>query len=241
MKRTYLLLMCLLTGLVMTAAQLTQEQAKHAAENFLRQKVSKVATVKVAKVVPIDQVRPSEADNNSEVTAYAVNLDKNDGFVLVIGNAQSNAIIGYCDHGTFDAENMPPNMRSWLESYIACANEDVSAASAPRSTTPGQPTKTPILPLLTSKWGQSEPYNGQTPIIDDMHCPTGCTITAMAQVMYYHKWPKTATQAIPAYTPNNSGGTSYPSLPALEPRRGRHRSCPPVKVYRHRFVRRLWN
>ena len=217
MKRTYLIFMCLLTCLAMTAAQFTQEQAKQAAEQFLKQKVSKVSTIKATKVVPIKQAKSSATNNESKIMAYAVNMGKNDGFVLVVGSDHSNDIIGYCDHGSIDAQNMPSNMRSWLESYMASANEDVNAASTPRSSPPRIPTKTPIQPLLTSKWGQSEPYNGQTPIIDDMHCYTGCTITAMAQVMYYHKWPKTATQAIPAYTPNNSGGTSYPSLPALEP------------------------
>ena len=208
--------MCLLTCLAMTAAQFTQEQAKQAAEQFLKQKVSKVATIKATKLVPIKQ-KSSSTNNECKTMAYAVNLGKNDGFVLVVGNEHSNDIIGYCDHGSIDAQNMPSNMRSWLESYMACAGEEVKTASMLRTVQPGIPTKTPIHPLLTSKWGQSEPYNGQTPIIDDMHCYTGCTITAMAQVMYYHKWPKAATQAIPAYTPNNSAGTSYPSLPALEP------------------------
>ena len=208
--------MCLLTCLAMTAAQFTQEQAKQAAEQFLKQKVSKVATIKATKLVPIKQ-KSSSTNNECKTMAYAVNLGKNDGFVLVVGNEHSNDIIGYCDHGSIDAQNMPSNMRSWLESYMTCAGEDVKTASMLRTAQPGIPTKTPIHPLLTSKWGQSEPYNGQTPIIDDMHCYTGCTITAMAQVMYYHKWPKASTQAIPAYTPNNRAGTSYPSLPALEP------------------------
>ena len=230
--------MCLLTCLAMTAAQFTQEQAKQAAEQFLKQKVSKVATIKATKLVPIKQ-KSSSTNNECKTMAYAVNLGKNDGFVLVVGNEHSNDIIGYCDHGSIDAQNMPSNMRSWLESYMACAGEEVKTASMLRTVQPGIPTKTPIHPLLTSKWGQSEPYNGQTPIIDDMHCYTGCTITAMAQVMYYHKWPKAATQAIPAYTPNNSAGTSYPSLPALEPTTFDWDT--PVKVYRHRFVRRLWN
>ncbi len=76
--------------------------------------------------------------------AYAVNLDDNDGFVLVVGNEQSNGIIGYCDHGTFDEQQMPPNMRSWLESYMAHAGavKDVNTTHALRSA-PGVPTKDP--------------------------------------------------------------------------------------------------
>lgn len=87
--------------------------------------------------------------------AYAVDLGNNDGFVLVVGNDHCNDIIGYCDYGSFNEQQMPSNMRSWLESYMASVSDDVNAASTPRSTQPGVPTKTPILPLLTSKWGQS--------------------------------------------------------------------------------------
>ncbi len=210
--------MCVLSCLSMTATQFTQEEARQVAQQFLKQKGDKVSTTKATKVVPIKKVKRTTASNNdSKTMVYAVNMGKNEGFVLVAGNGHRNDVIGYSDHGALDAQKMPSNMLSWLESYMACAGDDVNAASTPRSTPSGIPTKTPIQPLLTSKWGQDAPYNGQTPIIDNEHCPTGCTITAMAQVMNYHKWPKAATKAIPAYTPTNSEGTSYPSLPALEP------------------------
>ena len=211
MKRTYLLLMCVLSFLVMTAAQFSQERAKHAAEQFLREKTVKVESGKwkVERLSTLDS-RLSTL-NVAPMTTYAVNLGSNEGFVLVAGVDQRSDIIGYCEHGTFKEENMPPNMRSWLESYV------VRASACEARTAGHYPTKIPIAPLLKSKWNQSSPYNDQCPVIDDDHCPTGCTITAMAQVMNYHQWPKAATQAIPAYTPDNSGGTSYPSLPALEP------------------------
>ena len=152
------------------------------------------------------------------MTAYAVNLGNNDGFVLVVGNDQSHDILGYCDHGTFNEQQMPPNMRSWLESYMASAAavKDVNTARSLRSA-PGVPTKTRIAPLLKCQWNQDAPYNDQCPVIDDQHCATGCTNTAMAQVMFYYQWHVGPTAAIPGYTPDNSGGTSYPTLPALEP------------------------
>ena len=210
--------MFVLSCFSMTATQFTQEEAKQVAQQFLRQKVSKVSTPRVTKVVPIKKVKSTAASNNdSKTMVYAVNMGKNEGFVIVAGNGYNNNVIGYSDHGALDDQKMPSNMRSWLESYMACAGDNVNATSTPRHIPSGIPTKTPIQPLLTSKWGQNQPYNDGAPIIDEEHCPTGCTITAMAQVMNYHKWPKAATQAIPAYTPNNSAGTSYPSLPALEP------------------------
>ena len=43
MKRTYLLFTCVLTALMMTATQFSKEQAKHAAKQFVEQKVGKNA------------------------------------------------------------------------------------------------------------------------------------------------------------------------------------------------------
>ena len=219
MKRTSLLFIAMLAALMMTATQFTQEQAKHAAEQFVKQKVGKNASISEIKSLPINQARLSATSNDGEVTAYAVNLDNNDGFVLVIGNDQSHDILGYCDHGTFNEQQMPPNMRLWLEKYLSCARgvKDMNTARSLRSA-PGVPTKTPIAPLLKSKWNQDSPYNDQCPELNEgQHCATGCTNTAMAQVMFYHKWPTGATAAIPGYTPDNSGGTHFPTLPALEP------------------------
>ena len=218
MKRTSLLFICVLTALMMTATQFSQEQAKQTAKQFVEQKTGKIASIREIKELPIGQAKSFATNNDSETMAYAVNLGDNDGFVLVVGNDQSNNILGYCDHGSFDEQQMPPNMRSWLESYMACAAgvKDVNTSHSLRSA-PGVPTKTPIAPLLKCQWNQDDPYNDQCPVVDGQHCATGCTNTAIAQVMFYHKWPAGTTTAIPGYTPNNSGGTNYPTLPALEP------------------------
>jgi hypothetical protein len=44
-----------------------------------------------------------------------------------------------------------------------------------------------MAPLLTSKWSQDSPYNLKTP--GPGLYPTGCVATALAQVMYYWKYP----------------------------------------------------
>ena len=218
MKRTSLLFFCMLAALMMTATQFSKEQAKQTAKQFVEQKVGKNVSISEIKALPIEQSQSFATSNDYETMAYAVNLDNNEGFVLVVGNDQSHDILGYCDHGTFNEQQMPPNMRSWLKSYMASAAavKDVNTARSLR-TAPGVPTKTRIAPLLKCQWDQDAPYNGLCPVIDDKHCATGCTNTAMAQVMFYHQWPTGPTAAIPGYTPDNSGGTSYPTLPALEP------------------------
>jgi hypothetical protein len=45
---------------------------------------------------------------------------------------------------------------------------------------------------VASYWHQGSPYNDQTPVLtpgSDEHCAVGCVATAMAQIMYYWRWP----------------------------------------------------
>lgn len=213
--KTLFLLMCLIMSLDMTAEHMTAEQARSAAQQFLMLKVAKGSSI---KSLATRQVMPYSPVSDQRAAVYAVNLGSNDGFVLVGGNSQSQEVIGYCDNGSFNAEEMPANMRSWLESYICSVSQvkDTKQARGLRSSG-HYPTKTPIAPLLHCKWNQLKPYNNDCLVIDGKQCPTGCTITAMAQIMYYHRWPVEATTAIPSFTPDNTGGTNYPTLPALEP------------------------
>lgn len=48
---------------------------------------------------------------------------------------------------------------------------------------------TPDTFLLTTQWNQTYPYNSLNPTIDGEHTLTGCTQTAIAQIMRYHSHP----------------------------------------------------
>ena len=61
-----------------------------------------------------------------------------------------------------------------------------------------------VAPMLTTKWGQHEPYNAQCPnyYTNDgsaYRCNAGCVAVAMAQVMYYYKYPSEIQQDIRGY------------------------------------------
>ena len=119
MKKTFLLFICSIISLAMTASHLTLEQARNTAEEFVR---NKAFLLKNSNVITIQQVKPYSARVDGKPSVFAVNFANNHGFVLVGGNQQGDEIIGYCDHGSFDEKAIPANMRAWLDSYIASAN-----------------------------------------------------------------------------------------------------------------------
>lgn len=129
---------------------------------------------------------------------YAFNAEDNKGFVLVSASDRTAPILGYADNASFSIDAVPANMQIWLDGirkemeYLE--KSDVPIVQAAANYNPA------IAPMLTCVWGQDAPYNTQCPKIGNKYCVTGCLATAIAQIIYYHKWPEGATSEIPGYT-----------------------------------------
>ncbi|MBO4849423.1 MAG: C10 family peptidase [Prevotella sp.] len=135
---------------------------------------------------------------DQEPRLYVCNMGDNEGFVILSGDDRTVPVLAYSDTGSFDADNMPPNMQWWMDYY-----EEAVAQVADMQLTNQAPTARPtdvISPLITTKWDQMDPYNQQCPRVNGSLPPTGCVATALAQLMYYHKWPADSTKAIDGYT-----------------------------------------
>ncbi len=143
---------------------------------------------------------------------YAFNMEGRKGFVIVSGSDQTDAILGYSDQGEFDYDNMPENMKVWLEQYSQGIEAISQGVMRPARVNAAHPTEV-VAPLITSLWGQKAPFNSQCPSVNSTNCPAGCTAVAMAQVMRYHKYPSTSIGAVPSYT-TSSLGITMPELPS---------------------------
>lgn len=146
---------------------------------------------------------------------YVFNNGDNDGFVIVSGDDCTAPILGYADSGSFDASNMPENMRNWLNGYAEEIEWVRTQAKAPGNEAPTLARQV-VAPLISTKWMQENPLNQKCFTANGDQAVTGCVATALAQIMYYHKWPRSSTTAIPNYTIEFNDGTSdsYDGLPA---------------------------
>lgn len=126
---------------------------------------------------------------------YVFNVGDKKGFVIVAGNGEEEEIMGYADEGEFKYATLPDNLKAWVDG-VACSAR-VQGRNAVKAVE--HPTNV-IEPLLTTKWGQRAPYNSACPVLSGEPCPTGCTATALAQVMRFHKYPVESTTSIPKYT-----------------------------------------
>ena len=175
----------------------TPEQAACVASEFLSSKNTPAVrrmqqAEKAATVTAPVEIAYTQMQVDNEPAVYVFNGE--DGFVLVSAEDDARAILGYSDHGRFDATDMPENMQFWLQMY---ADE---LASKPTSSLKGRvqrriaaqtqatyPTISPILGEV--EWGQDKPYNNLCPTVGGERSVTGCVATAISQIMYAHKYP----------------------------------------------------
>lgn len=123
--------------------------------------------------------------------AYIMTNGDGNGYMVVAADDALPALLGYADRGSFDPNNIPPAMQGWLEEYGR--QLEYAAANGMKVTATRATGHTAIAPLCKSQWGQDAPFNELTPESSGVHCPVGCTATAMAQVAYHHKWPVKGT------------------------------------------------
>ena len=191
------------TCICMWADPISKQQAQQKAESFWLN----LKAADPSHPHRIVSQTPSLTDAYPETSAYYIfNIGEADGFVIVSGDDRTEAILGYAETGSFSMDKAPENMKAWLKEYERQLAWLQSTSKGKRIHSPRKASKANIAPMTKSLWAQNKPYN--------LYCynekrkwyaVTGCVATAMAQIMYYHKWPQQTTAVIPAYTIKYNG------------------------------------
>ena len=189
------------------AAPVTESQARQVAANFISTHFKSSSGDHLRLVH-----KASSIMSGANSPFYVYNAGDNDGgFVIVAGDDRVPQVLGYSDNGTFDSNEIPEAMQELLDDYaaqIAALNEGGMADTHISSSQP-------IAPMVKCAWSQNSPYNTMLPFLSTgKHAAVGCVATAMAQVMYYWKWPK-QSNSIPAYTTETSS-IVMPALPEVD-------------------------
>ena len=148
-------------------------------------------------------------NNNGAKTAQLTDLSKAAGFpnlyifstessfVIISRDDCAKPILGYSLSDKFSVEDMPENLRWWLQGYSDQIQDaidfnldsDSSVKLEWQDLKDGKSYRDdPVVvvnPLISTKWNQGSPYNNLCP----PNSVTGCVATAMAQVMKYHNHP----------------------------------------------------
>lgn len=161
------------------AREVSPEEAQSIAAEFFSSGQTPASSCRMAIRTDVS----SFVSENSQ-PYYIFNAEDNKGFVIISGDNRTQKILGYSDTGSFIEKNIPPQLKWLLAEYQKNIESLASDTPEPRqkiSRTDAQ------VPLLSTQWGQSAPYNNRCPIINGVRAVTGCVATAMAQVVNYEK------------------------------------------------------
>ena len=202
-KKTSVSILLLMIAALSWAGPVDQQQAEENVKAFFT-KQSKKGARGIRGIS--NRQKSLVLEKVSEVAdAYYVFNIQDGGFVIAAADDQVPAVLGYTDNGSFDADDIPDNMRGYLEGMA----EEIQAIRQGLGTgvTSNSSDRQAIVPMVTTKWRQGAPFYYQCPTIGSSYCATGCVATAMAQVMKYHEWPKEKCEQIPSYRSSDAVGT----------------------------------
>ncbi len=115
--------------------------------------------------------------------------------VAAADDAAGAALLGFSDTGRFDAADVPPQMRWWLDEL----SEQVAYAAAhpgeELQLAPARAERQQIAPIAKTLWNQDAPYNDLCPVLKNSsgvqsRAVTGCVATAMAQAIKVFNYPQ---------------------------------------------------
>ena len=155
-------------------------------------------------------------DRKLAASSNSLNILQQDASLTVMGNdalgfaVLSNddawpAVIGY------SSETFHPETNDGLRWFLTVAAQSMSRDKQYEPVVPTGDFKPTVAPIVQTLWNQTAPYNDQCPPDKGgTLCPTGCVATALAQIMYYWKYPVHGTgQGSVSVTSDGSGNSIF--------------------------------
>ena len=195
-KRNFVLSVLLTLSALLFAVPVDKERAKDVAKLFLQKQIVKGGHNRVPQNLRLDEVNVSQYAGK----LFVFNTESG-GFVVVSANDVAYPILGYSDENSLKAENIPSNVKAWLDLYAkeiqmavdsgVVQSEDVMKAWG--NVESYSNAAVIVSPLILTRWNQSPLYNNLCPYDSEKNerTVTGCVATAMAQVLKYWDYPVT--------------------------------------------------
>jgi hypothetical protein len=226
-KLSLVVLMLAILSQGLMAAFVGKNEATAAAKNFYYEYANQLKKVSYGDI-QVSSYQTWQADG--KVVFHIFNM-KPEGFVIVAAEDNVTPVLGYSFEGVFTGSNMPPQMTAWFDGYaqqvvyhrVHHTNPDSKISADWKHLTAAQeqelqsPKSKFIQPLLITTWDQGSFYNELCPQAaggPGGRVWAGCVATAMAQVMYYYRYPSRGNgshgyNSSYGYLSANYGNTTY--------------------------------
>lgn len=223
MKRQILTFLILCLSFSLFAKKVEEQAARNVAVNWFNETAGGLKYS-----LPAISEAFYETDGD-ETLLYIFNIS-DDGFIIIPADDNVRPVLGWSTEHPYQLENHPPQFDYFLRMYreavklgddykeegVDPLQEWKRLSENPENFIPRQRERS-VGPLLTCNWHQGWSFNQYCPVDPDGpgdHVWVGCVATAMAQIMYYWKYPNTG-EGSNSYNSNygvlsaNFGNTSY--------------------------------
>lgn len=219
MKKLLSLVWLLLCSLPLYSAPVSVEQARKIALDYLTRQAGTLPglnrtpgkqpelSLAYSPTLPARVAAPGTNMPEQQALLYVFNDQTAGGFVVVAGDDRANAVLAVTTQGSFDPARLHPGLQWWLHEAEASMARLMADNNSQRTMViRAEGLATSVGPLLSTQWGQDAPYNNLCPT-DPVHgeqSVTGCTATALAQILNYHKYPNQGSGTV-TYTTSTHG------------------------------------
>lgn len=204
MKKHFLSFLFSLSALLVWADHIPVELARQMADDFFRANSRYVYGLSLVN----DDVTAQTRSGGAEPAYYVFNNEGGDGFVVMAADdLAARPILGYSLSGQFPTHRrLSPAVSGWLRSM---QREIDHLRSHPSQAFPRRQAATraaitragnAVVELETAKWDQASPYWNLLDYLPGHKLLVGCTSTAAAIMMHYHRWPVRGMGKLPGYT-----------------------------------------
>lgn len=189
-KHFYILVISLFIVCYASAQKVSLTEASHAAGSFLQS--NKKTGCCLTDVIA----------SGTDTLLYVFNSESS--YVVISGDKRVPPVLAFSDHQLYNSEDLIPPARMWLDNYARQLSALKQQPMVKNAVNPAwrmlSCEKTPfkdgpsVAPLMKSHWGQGTFYNYYCPkdfAGENYHVVTGCVATAMAQLIYYYRFPET--------------------------------------------------
>ena len=186
----------LVLGLLCSVNAAAKPRAKASMESTARQALARNAAI--GNGAPVAGQLKQLAQGN----AYAIYGYDNGGYAIVSNDDLLPEVLGLSET-PYDVNTSNENFKWWLRMIDDATTNIVRKGVERRPLKPNPDLYADAIPsLISTKWGQQEPYNNMCPMgiysgssdwqdysQSDGRCVVGCVATALSQILFYHRYP----------------------------------------------------
>lgn len=163
--------------------------------------------------IPFNNIQLSEIHTKYDdgLPLYHICEMNKGGYVIVSASKRTTPVLAYSFDAPIFLDNSAPGFDAWMAFYgrqikhaeqnsitpsDGIEDEWLRLTNSSLSDCKDISGQKSVLPLISSRWNQSNFYNGMCPQDPDGpggRAYAGCVATAMGQLLYYHRWPITGT------------------------------------------------